>query len=223
MTHFILASQSPRRRQLLALLNYPFEVTVAGVDEDLVTTPVPAENARLTAKLKAEAIVARLDAAEAAEKIIIAADTTVALDETMLNKPADAAEANAMLVALRGRTHTVHTGVALVHLADGRELSGVHSALVTMRPYTAAEIERYIASGDPYDKAGAYAIQHAQFQPVAALNGCFLGVMGLSICHLLLLLAELGVPARVDWAALEAAHQGYACPVYTAAAQKLGK
>jgi len=125
-----------------------------------------------------------------------------------MGKPAGPDEAGDMLRALRGRTHEVHTAVCVLEPAAGRELVSVHSAAVTMRAYSDAEIDAYIATGDPFDKAGAYAIQHPVFQPVARLAGCFLGVVGLSLCDLIPLLRQLDVPDRFDPAALVDTHQG---------------
>jgi septum formation protein len=131
----------------------------------------------------------------------------------MLGKPVDAADARRMLLALRGRSHDVHTGTVLLDLATGQEVSGVNSSVVTMRHYSDAEMDAYIASGDPLDKAGAYAIQARDFNPVALLDGCFTGVMGLSICHLLMLFPQLGVAMRADLTAVATAHQHYSCPL----------
>ncbi len=214
-TRFILASQSPRRRQLLALLGYPFEAVVSGVDEDLHLDAGPATYVLRTAQQKAEAVAKLLPAPDAAARpIIIAADTTVALDGAILGKPADADEARRMLLSLRGRTHDVHTGMCLVEAGGGREVAAVHTTAVTMRDYSAAELDAYIATGDPLDKAGAYAIQYASFSPVAALDGCYLNVVGLSLCGLILLLRDLGVPCRASRAALLAAHDGIPCPLF---------
>lgn len=214
-TRFILASQSPRRRQLLALLGYPFEIIVPGVDEDLHLDAGPASYVLRTAQQKAEAVAQPLPAPpDATRLIVIAADTTVALNEAILGKPADDDEARQMLLALRGRTHDVHTGLCLVEAGGGREVTAVYSTVVTMRDYSAAEIDAYVASGDPLDKAGAYAIQYASFSPVAALDGCYLNVVGLSLCGLILLLRDLGVPCRASRAALLAAHDGYPCPLF---------
>lgn len=213
---FILASQSPRRRQLLALLGYPFEVVVSGVDEDVHLDAGPATYVLRTAQQKAEAV-ARLwppANATAPHPMIIAADTTVALDGAILGKPADADEARRMLLALRGRAHDVHTGVCLVDAAVGREVAAVHSTVVMMRDYSAAEIDAYVATGDPLDKAGAYAIQHGDFSPVAALDGCYLTVVGLSLCGLIAMLGELGVPCRASRTGLLAAHDGFPCPLF---------
>jgi predicted house-cleaning NTP pyrophosphatase (Maf/HAM1 superfamily) len=106
---------------------------------------------------------------------------------------------------------------------SGREVLGSHTAVVKMRRYTEQEMSAYIASGDPLDKAGAYAIQHPIFRPVEQLNGCFLGVMGLSICHLLQLLRQIDLPFQAELASLETAHQRNECPLYDNIAQEHGK
>lgn len=212
MRELILASQSPRRRELIGLLGYPFQAVSADVDENLVTDPDPAVNVVGTARLKAVAIVEQMRLeGKVPDSIIVAADTIVALDGVMLGKPVDATDARRMLRVLRGRTHDVHTGAVLLDLKTGREVSGVNTAVVTMRSYSDTEIDAYIASGDPMDKAGAYAIQARDFRPVAALAGCFTGVMGLSVCHLLELFSEMGLTLRADLTAVAAAHQQFTC------------
>lgn len=213
----ILASQSPRRRELIRLLGLPFESVVADVDEGSVTNPVPALNVVETAQLKSDTIAKRFFTHSADSSIwIIAADTTVALDNVMLNKPVDVDEAYAMLVALRNRPHKVHTGMVLHCPATGAEVTAVTSATVFMRNYSDVEIAAYIASGDPLDKAGAYAIQHPQFQPVSKLEGCFLGVMGLSICHLIQLMEQVGITREGELTAVLSAHQKYQlCPIFS--------
>jgi len=110
---------------------------------------------------------------------VLAADTLVVLDGLLLGKPADADEAVAMLTRLRGRTHQVYTAVCLAQ--DGVRDARLSVSDVTMRAYSDAEISRYVASGDPLDKAGAYAIQHPWFSPVAAWTGCYAGIMGLPL------------------------------------------
>lgn len=205
---FILASQSPRRRRLLGLLNYPFDVLIADVDEDLHLACPPAEYVLRTARQKAEAVARDLPVSSPSRRIIIAADTTVALEGEILGKPAGAAEAWSMLLKLRDRDHDVHTAVVVSDVAGGRELTSVHTSVVTMRAYADGEIAAYIATGDPFDKAGAYAVQHPVFRPVARLSGCFLGVMGLSLCDLIPLLRQLDIPDRFDPVALVDAHQG---------------
>lgn len=220
---FILASQSPRRRELLGLLRYPYDCVISGADEEAHIEAGPATYVLRTAQHKAELVAAEMMAIQAVEsgafpeggrRLVIAADTTVALAGEILGKPRDAAEARQMLGALAGRTHEVHTGLCVVEPAGGRELSTVHTAAVTMRAYRVDEIDAYVATGDPLDKAGAYAIQHPVFSPVARLDGCYLGVMGLSLCELILLLRRLDVPTRADLTALAAAHRGYPCPIF---------
>lgn len=197
----------------MELVGYPFQVITADVDESRVNHPDPVANVVETARLKAAVILAQQTGTRD-RPVIIAADTTVALDGSMLGKPANPDEAQAMLLALRGRTHHVHTGLVIVSSATGQELAGVSTAVVTMRPYTDEEIEAYVASGDPLDKAGAYAIQHPTFRPVANLEGCYTGVMGLSVCHLLQYLNQLGIPIRASLTAVQASHQGFPCPIF---------
>lgn len=211
MTELVLASQSPRRRALLGLLGYSFVVMAADVDEASITDPDPAVNVAATAVLKAHAVAQRL---EPDERVLIAADTTVALAGQMLGKPKDAEEAVWMLQALRNRTHEVYTGCVLLDLGRGRQLELVATAVVTMRNYSNAEIMAYVASGDPLDKAGAYAVQHPVFQPASRIEGCYTAVMGLPVCDLILALDEWGLPRRADLTAVYHAHQNYSCPIY---------
>jgi MAF protein len=120
--------------------------------------------------------------------LILACDTTVLLDGEMLNKPVDAGEARSMLRRLRGRVHEVQSAIVLRHGEE--EVVDVVTSRVLMRGYGDDEIEAYIESGDPFDKAGSYAVQHAEFRPVAEIRGCPLNVIGLSLCH---------VRARLPW------------------------
>lgn len=205
-----LASQSPRRWQLIQLLGYPVEICVADVDESSVREPDPALNAVETAVLKATHIAAH----HPDKAIIIAADTIVALGRRMLGKPRDAAEAQQMLTDLRDGQHEVHTGLAVLDGRSGQLLTRVTTAVVTMRPYSQMEIAAYVASSDPMDKAGAYAIQHPIFRPVAELSGCYTAVVGLSVCELIQMLDELEIPRLADLTAVHAAHAAYPCPIY---------
>lgn len=211
---FILGSQSPRRRDLLQLLGYPFETVAMDVDESLVTDLDPAVNAMRKAQLKATVIREELKRRGCvSDAILVTADTAVSIDNHVLGKPVDEADAWRMLHRLRGQEHQVHTGFTLIDLATEQEMADVHTAIVTMRNYTDEEITAYIASGDPMDKAGAYGIQHPQFHPVSRLDGCFTGVMGLSICHLLQGLSRWKIPVRAAATAVAAAHHAYACPL----------
>lgn len=211
----ILASQSPRRRELIQLIGFPVQLMSADVDERSITDPDPATNVVQTAELKAHAILSHITPSPRSRQIIVAADTTVALNGRMLGKPTDQAEAWQMLADLRGRMHQVHTGLTLIDVNSGQQVSGVNTAVVTMRPYTDEEIAAYIATGDPMDKAGAYAVQHPIFRPVAHLEGCYLGVVGLSVCHLAQTLCSLGVPFVGGETAVFQAHQRFPCSLFT--------
>ena len=184
----VLASQSPRRRTLLAALGLTFDIDAADVDE----TPLPGERPdEMVCRLwraKAQTVAARHP-----DAIVLAADTVVVLGDRLLGKPADGAEAAVMLRSLRGRPHMVFTAVALAR--HGNVEARLNASQVTMRDYSEAEIADYIASGDPLDKAGAYAIQHLRFSPVAAWAGCYAGIMGLPLRLTCEMLAEAGLSA----------------------------
>jgi len=152
----ILASNSPRRRQLLALADWKFHVVVADVDESVYPNELPADYVLRLAETKARATANRAHD----DQIILAADTTVVDGTDILGKPQDNVEAFAMLTRLRGHTHQVYTGVALLRLSDGLLLKELCVTDVPMRDYSDEEIQAYIQTGDPLDKAGAYAIQH---------------------------------------------------------------
>ncbi|MHB1006379.1 MAG: Maf family protein [Chloroflexota bacterium] len=186
---FILASNSPRRREILAALGVPFVVRASEVPE----SPLPGETAEYTVRRLAEAKAREVTVA-ARERFVIGADTVVVCDGASLGKPANATEARAMLASLRGRRHEVTSGIAVVDTRSGNASVGTHTTAVWMREYSRAEVERYIASGDPFDKAGAYAIQDPAFHPVACIEGCYLNVVGLPLCLLLALLWEAGAP-----------------------------
>ncbi len=188
----ILGSQSPRRRALIALLGLDVQLLSADVDEEAVQGATPAEDALLTARLKVDAIVATLKAQATRDFVVIGCDTNVSLGQTLLQKPADAAEAWAMLDALRGQPHQVHTAHVVAH-ADGRVVEEVVTSDVFMRDYSAAEMAAYIETGDPMDKAGAYAIQATTFAPVEHWEGCYAGIVGLSLCATARLLRQVGV------------------------------
>jgi septum formation protein len=198
MVNLILASQSPRRRALIALLGQQVRVVTAGVDEESVDVPDPRENVIRTALLKARAV-----AASHPNAVVIAADTTVAVDGNMLGKPVNAVEARHMLTRLRGRAHQVHTGLVLLQRAADRQTRSVSSTDVIMRDYSDEEIARYIESGDPFDKAGAYAIQHSGFSPVSRIRGCYSNVVGLALCQLQSALRGFGVTSEIAVAEAE--------------------
>ncbi|MEZ4552359.1 MAG: Maf family protein [Dehalococcoidia bacterium] len=169
----ILASGSARRPELLASLGVPFEVQPAGVDESSGERD-PERLARELALRKASAVQALEPQA-----VVIGADTLVSFGGRLFGKPADAAQATETLRALRGQTHQVVSGVAVV----GPEKRAVAAVVthVTMRPYTDDDIDRYVATGSPLDKSGAYAIQDPGFAPVASYDGCMCSVIGLPL------------------------------------------
>ncbi len=182
----ILASNSPRRQELLAVLGLSYVVRVVAVDEAELPGERPLDMVARLAREKAAAVPL------APGELLIAADTTVDLAGEVLGKPRDADDARRMLRAMRGRPHAVHSAVAL---RRGDELLlEVASTEVAMRPYSGAEVEAYIASGGPMDKAGAYGIQDQPFSPAERIAGCYLNVMGLPLCHLARALLRWGVP-----------------------------
>jgi septum formation protein len=206
----LLASNSPRRRQLLALGGWMFGVEVANIDE----TPLPRELPQLYVRRLSEGKARAVAERARPEHIIIGADTCVVIDGKILGKPADKDEARDMLRRLRSRTHQVYTGIAVLRVADGKLLTTVCMTDVPMRAYSDKEIEAYILSGDPLDKAGAYGIQNPDFQPVAHMAGCYASVMGLPLCHLTVLLREMEITPRADVPHNCQLTLQYDCPVF---------
>ena len=182
----ILASASPRRRELLTLIGIPHEVRPADVDESVRAGEEPVAYVDRLAREKALAV-----AQHDAQAVIIAADTTVVLDGEILGKPGSVDEAVAMVTALAGRTHLVFTGVAVCR--GGRITSHVDQVAVTMRPLRDSEIRAYVATGEPMDKAGAYAIQGLAGQWVSRIEGSYSGVMGLPLFETAELLRWAGI------------------------------
>jgi MAF protein len=208
----LLASNSPRRRQLLALTGWKYSVAASDVDESVCPGESPREYVRRLAEEKARAASQKAHG----ERFVIGSDTTVVLDGDILGKPTDADEALHMLRRLRGRTHQVFTGIAVIRLEDGLTRTDVCVTDVPMRAYNEDEMTAYVASGDPMDKAGAYAIQHAWFKPVASMAGCYASVMGLPLCHLARLMRSFGLQALADVPGGCQSALDYACPVYAA-------
>lgn len=184
----LLASSSPRRREILEILGFDFAVRGApdGVEQPWRPGRDPVDFARETACEKRDAM-----ASLHPEALVIAADTVVVVDDTVLEKPADEADARAMLTRLSGDTHRVCTGVAVA--APGpRETVGVETTRVTFRDLGLDEIGDYVATGEPLDKAGAYGIQGYGATLVSGVEGCYFNVMGLPVARLLSLLREVG-------------------------------
>jgi septum formation protein len=190
-----LASSSPRRQQLLAQAGIHFSRLAVAVDEEALTASYRGEPGELGQYLAtAKALEARQELVKTGKRgRILTADTTVLLEGQSLPKPHDSAEATGMLRDLRGREHIVATGVALTE-ENGCIVAATSTTPVLMRDYSDAEMEGYVASGDSLDKAGGYSIQHPGFQPVKAIAGCHLGVIGLPICIVNALLNHSPVP-----------------------------
>jgi len=184
----ILASASPRRRELLAQAGIPFTVVVADVIEHEAEDADPREMVRHNAALKADWVAARHP-----EATVLGADTTVFIDRTVLNKPRDAADARAMLRRLSGRTHTVFTGMAVRRLSDGLKLDQGVASEVTIKPLDEATIELYLSRVHTLDKAGGYAIQEQTDLIVAGYTGSLTNIVGLPVEEMKQLLTRAGL------------------------------
>lgn len=208
----LLASNSPRRRMLLSFTGWTFSVRPVDIDERPLPGEPPSDYVLRLAEQKARA------AGQYAlpGQLILAADTTVADGEQILGKPADAAEAREMLRRLRNREHAVYTAIGVADAQAGRLLTDLSATRVWMRDYSDAEIEAYIASGDPFDKAGGYAIQNPDFHPVERIEGCYPCVVGLPVCAVVRTLAAFGLTPPVNVAEDCPTHEnmGRPCPVY---------
>ncbi len=185
----VLASGSPRRRELLALLGLRPDVVPADIDESVRNGERPEAYAERVAREKATAVHARR-----ADAIVVAADTIVVLDWTILGKPATEIEAGAMLKKLQGRQHVVHTAIAVAYRDE--LVSGVEATRVWIRPLDDATIRAYVATGEPMDKAGAYGIQGFGAVIVERIEGDYFTVMGLGLGRLVALLRDVGVAYR---------------------------
>ena len=184
---YILASKSPRRKELFSLLVPQFACETAEVDERAVTITDPEVLCLELAKLKCRAV-----AKAHPDCCVIGSDTMVAVDGKLLGKPADREDELRMLRMLSGSTHEVHTGICL-HLPDGREMCGVDTATVHMMPLTEENIRRYIATGEPMDKAGAYAIQGRAGIFISHIEGSPSSVIGLPLGLLTRFFDEAGI------------------------------
>jgi MAF protein len=209
LPNLLLASTSPRRRALMGRLGWPCRFTSADLDESPLPGEPPAEYVRRLAHSKALAAAAQALPAE----IVLAADTTVADGSQILGKPRHAAEARDMLLQLRGRTHQVLTAIAMLDPHRAVLEMDLCISSVPMRNYSDEEITAYIASGDPLDKAGAYAIQNGVFRPVAAFSGCYACVVGLPLCHLVRTLTRLGYPPPDGVPSACQDYLAYTCPI----------
>jgi septum formation protein len=194
---------------MIALGALPFEVHPADVDERVLPDEAPRDYVARVALSKAQAVAKVLSAG-----LIIAADTTVVLDGRILGKPHEEDTARQMLRDLRGRTHDVFTGLTIMNAATGEQISDLAASKVPMRHYSDEEMETYIASADPLDKAGAYGIQHKGFSPVEGMQQCFANVVGLPLCHLTRSLRKWNFAFDAELSAACQAHFDYQCPIF---------
>jgi septum formation protein len=186
----ILASSSPRRAEILANAGLPFSVLSSAVDESPHPGETPAALVQRLANAKADLVTARA----VGPAIVLGADTVVVLDDKILGKPRSTEEAHHMLQQLSGRTHSVLTGVALIRLPDGERRQFTESTLVHFRPITDEELSSYLATEEPFDKAGSYAIQGQAGRYIPRIEGCYFNVVGLPLSRVLTELQTLGWP-----------------------------
>jgi septum formation protein len=208
-TSILLASGSPRRQEMLGWLELAFRAQAVDVDESPLLEENPAVYVSRLAKDKARSAAASING----DELILAADTIVADGNKLLGKPNHADAAIKMLRQLRGRTHQVYTALALYDSNSNRLVADLCISQVPMRQYSDTEIAAYVATGDPFDKAGGYAIQHASFNPVTNLQDCYASVMGLPLCHLTRSLLSFGNKLRHTPRICQS-RLGYTCPVY---------
>ncbi|MCH5252978.1 MAG: septum formation protein Maf [Lachnospiraceae bacterium] len=180
MSKFILASQSPRRRELFAMLDLPFEILVSDTEE-VITSSEPAEVTEELSRQKAEAVAGKVD-----KGIIIGADTVVSVEEKILGKPADRDEAFQMIQSLQGRSHMVYTGVTILVKENGKRESKTFSVgtKVHVAVMGGEEIRAYISTEEPYDKAGGYGIQGIFGKYIEGIEGDYFNVVGLPVHRL---------------------------------------
>lgn len=190
--HLILASGSPRRKELVQLLGWEVEIAPADIDETVNLNETAVDYVTRMATEKAKAAAQKADP----NAIILTADTTVADGDIILGKPQTEAEAEKMLTDLRNKTHKVYTAMSITR--NGKIKTICVGSDVPMRNYTDQEMQSYIASGDPFDKAGGYAIQHEGFHPVEEFDDCFANVMGLPVCDLAVLGKQFGLDFPAD-------------------------
>jgi MAF protein len=189
-----------------------FSVQSANVDERVVRGEAPSEYVLRLAREKALACSQFAHTGQ----IIVAADTAVVDGEDILGKPKNMADANNMLRRLRDHIHQVYTGIAVMRIRDGNMITDLCVTDVPMRAYSDEEINAYVMTGDPLDKAGGYAIQHPKFHPVEGLSGCYASVMGLPLCHLNRSLRQLSVTTKADVPGNCQSALDYQCPIFPA-------
>lgn len=188
MRKIILASTSPRRKELMQLLRVPFESVASEYEEDMALDFPPHELVQHLALGKAQAVAKKFD-----DALVIGGDTIVVLDHHRLGKPHTPERAKEMLQLLRGKTHQVMTGHAIVDTKTGKSKTAVSITDVTFKAYTQTEIDDYVSTGEPIDRAGAYAIQGFASLFTEKINGDYYGILGMSVTTIAGLLKEFGI------------------------------
>lgn len=204
----ILASGSPRRNELLRLFGIPFSKRPSDIDEAKLEAESPRQYVQRMALEKGETLEIFSD------ELVLSADTIVDLEGQVLGKPIDKDDARRILKLMRGKTHHVHTGLALHNGEEGTIANEICLTNVRMRDYSADEIEAYLARADYHDKAGAYAIQDSQFHPVEHIQGCYANVMGLPLCHVYRMFSQAAICMDVEIADLCQRYNDINCEVY---------
>ena len=205
----ILASRSPRRRKLMGALALTIRQVTPQAEEGL---PLDGETPiQFTQRLSLEK--AKEIASKSNRTLVLGADTIVAIDDQILGKPTDNADAIRMLQILRGRVHTVVTSATVIDSVSGHWISASKSTEVKMRKYSGLDLARYVASGDSLDKAGSYAVQNEIFRPAEDIHGCYLNVVGLPMCEVVDLLKRKGMDIRLksNW---QPPTQCQSCPLF---------
>lgn len=210
---FVLASKSPRRSELMALTGWSFTVLANPVDESVMAGETPEVYVRRVSLAKALASQMSISKDLISEKFILSCDTAVVYDGKILGKPMDFADAIQMLTRLRGCVHQVYSVVTVIGRADESLHQEMCVTDVRMRRYNLEEMLEYVNSGDPMDKAGAYAIQNSHFHPVEEFKGCYANVMGLPLCHLTRLMEKLGVRPKENLPEVCQDYLNYDCPI----------
>jgi septum formation protein len=187
-TKLILASASPRRAEILRDAGFTFTVMSSAVDE----TPIPGESAQDLVQRLADAKAELVAARAVGPAIVIAADTAVLIDGEILGKPRTTDDASHMLTRLGGRVHSVLTGVTLIRLPDAERRSFVETTLVHFAPLSPEDLAHYLATEEPFDKAGAYAIQGRAGRYIPRIEGCYYNVVGLPLARVCHALSEMG-------------------------------
>jgi MAF protein len=192
----------------LSLIGFDFKVLPAVIDESHTPGESPQDYVTRLAALKAHKVHEQINPGS----VVVAADTTVVYSDQILGKPRDVKEARAMLTRLRGEVHQVYTSITVA--VNRQILSDLCGSNVPMRLYSDEELDGYIFSGDPFDKAGGYGIQHAGFHPVENFRDCFANVMGLPLCHLTRTLRKLDLEPKANVPVACQGYIGYQCKIY---------